>query len=221
MWQKHYYLQLDTETCGSLESAYVYDLGMIVTDRNGYIYEKFNIVVGDVYYGMQELMLNAYYADKLPQYEEEIANGTRKVMKWDDIFLLIRDIMKAYPIRAVIAHNCRFDKNALQHTHETCRKKVATKYLFPYGTEFWCTLAMARQTIGKQKKYRKYCEDFGYLTANGRPRLTAEILYRYYTGDEDFIEKHTGLEDVYCELVILMNLLQYHQKICKTYYKPR
>jgi len=30
---KHYYLMVDTETCGTLENGFVYDLGMAVVDR--------------------------------------------------------------------------------------------------------------------------------------------------------------------------------------------
>ena len=71
------------------------------------------------------------------------------------------------------------------------------------------------------KKYKKYCEDFGYLTKNGRPRLTAEILYRYITGDELFNEAHTALQDVYCELIILLAEFAFHKKMIKTYYNPK
>ena len=32
---KHFYLMVDTETCGDLENPYVYDLGMAIIDRKG------------------------------------------------------------------------------------------------------------------------------------------------------------------------------------------
>ena len=54
--RKHFYLQLDTETCGDLENPYVYDLGMAVVDRQGNVYETYNFVIYDVYVGMKELM---------------------------------------------------------------------------------------------------------------------------------------------------------------------
>ena len=215
---KHYYLQLDTETCGDLDNPFIYDLGMAVIDRQGNVYEQYNFVIYDVYVGMKELMKTAYYADKLPQYEEDLKNGVRKMVKWRTAFDTIRKLCKKYNIKAAIAHNARFDNTALNNTN-----KALGGYgrVIPFNIPFWCTLRMARQTVGKTKTYRKYCEEFGYLTKTNQVRLTAEILYRYITGDETFNEKHTALEDVFCELVIFVYELSYHKKMVKTYYTPK
>lgn len=76
---------------------------------------------------------------------------------------------------------------------------------------------MARQTIGKQKSYRSYCVNNSYLTKHNVPqvRLTAEILYRYITGNEDFSESHTGLEDVLIETAIMVHCFRQHKKMSK------
>ena len=216
---KHFYLQLDTETCGDLDNPFVYDLGMAIIDRQGNIYETFNFVIYDVFVGMKDKMATAYYADKIPQYEQDLKNGVRKMVRWRTAVYIIRQLIKKYTVKAVIAHNTRFDMNAIKNTNNTV--KTPYKYVFPYGIEKWCTLRMAQQTFAKSKKYIKYCEDFGYLTKNGRPKLTAEILYRYITGDELFNEAHTALQDVYCELVILLAEFAFHKKLIKTYYTPK
>lgn len=215
---KHFYLQLDTETCGDLDNPFIYDLGMAVIDRQGNIYETFNFVIYDVYVGMKELMKTAFYAEKLPQYEEDLKNGVRKMVRWRTAFYTIRKLIKKYGIVATIAHNAPFDNRALNNTN---RALGGYGVVVPYTVEKWCTLRMARQTFGKSKKYRKYCEDFGYITKHNQCRLTAEILYRYITGDESFNEKHTALEDVYCELVILLAEFAFHKKMIKTYYNPK
>ena len=44
------------------------------------------------------------------------------------------------------------------------------------------------------------------LTKTNQPKLTAEIIYRYITNDSDFIEQHTGLEDVLIEKEIFTYL---------------
>ena len=168
---------------------------------------------------MKDKMATAYYADKIPQYEQELASGLRKMVKWSTAVRIIRQLIKKYTIRAIIAHNTRFDVNAINNTNNAV--ETPYKYVFPYGIEKWCTLRMAQQTFAKSKKYIKYCEDFGYLTKNGRPRLTAEILYRYITGDELFNEAHTALQDVYCELIILLAEFAFHKKMIKTYYNPK
>jgi hypothetical protein len=50
---------------------------------------------------------------------------------------------------------------------------------------------------------------------NPRVRLTAEILYRYITGNNDFIESHTGLEDVLIETKIMSHCFRQHKKMEK------
>jgi DNA polymerase III epsilon subunit-like protein len=192
---------------------------MAIIDRQGNIYETFNFVIYDVFVGMKDLMATAYYAEKIPQYEQDLKNGVRKMVKWRTAVRIIRQLIKKYTVKAVIAHNTRFDMNAINNTNNAI--ETSYKYVFPYGIEKWCTLRMAQQTFAKSKKYIKYCEDFGYLTKNNRPKLTAEVLYRYITGDELFNEAHTALQDVYCELVILLAEFAFHKKLVKTYYNPK
>ena len=76
---------------------------------------------------------------------------------------------------------------------------------------------MARQTIGKQKSYRNFCLNNNYMTKHSVPqvRLTAEILYRYISGNYDFVESHTGLEDVMIETQIMAHCLRQHKKMIK------
>ena len=74
---------------------------------------------------------------------------------------------------------------------------------------------MAQDTICKQKTYIKWCKDNGFTMKNGRPRATAEILYRYITMDLDFIESHTGLEDVLIEKDIFCKCMAQHKKMRK------
>jgi hypothetical protein len=80
---------------------------------------------------------------------------------------------------------------------------------------------MSRQTIGKQKSYQKWCARNGYMTNHKTPRvrLTAEILYRYISGQYDFNESHTGLEDVLIETVIMSHCFRQHKKMDKRLFK--
>jgi DNA polymerase III epsilon subunit-like protein len=79
--------------------------------------------------------------------------------------------------------------------------KSRCRWFIPWGTEIIDTLKLARNTFGKDPKYVTWCEENGYMTNHStpRPRLTAEILYRYITGDNSYMESHTGLEDVTIE----------------------
>lgn len=194
------YLMLDTETTNEIECPFCYDIGFSAISDNGKVLEKHSYVVADIFLD-KELMSSAYFADKIPQYWEDINTGKRKLRKWSTIRAIVKDVMAQYDINTVIAHNMRFDYCSTNTTQRylTCSK---WRYFFPYGTKFACTLKMAREVFGKDEEYIAFCEKNEYLTAYGEPRFTAEILYRYLTHNLDFVESHTGLEDVEIETQI-------------------
>ena len=91
--------------------------------------------------------------------------------------------------------------------------KSKYRYFFPYEVEICDTLKMARQVIAKTPTYKNYCVTNGYLTKNNQVRLTAEILYRFISGVEDFEEEHKGLDDVMIEKEILAYCYRKHKKM--------
>lgn len=69
--RKNYYLTIDTETCNSLDDPLVYDLGGCVHDKEGNALEMFSFVIRDTFKGCEDLMQTAYYAEKIPNYEDD------------------------------------------------------------------------------------------------------------------------------------------------------
>ena len=72
---------------------------------------------------------------------------------------------------------------------------------------------MSREVFGKDDDYIAFCEKYNYLTKQNKPRLTAEIVYRYLTNDNEFVESHTGLEDVEIETEILLACLERNPEV--------
>ena len=194
------YIMLDTETTNSLDDPICYDVGFAVVDREGAIYETYSFVVAEVFLN-EELMESAYFIEKVPQYWEDIKNGTRKLAKFNTIRKVLAETMKKYNTNIVIAHNARFDYRSTAKTQRYLTKSKY-RYFLPYGTEVWDTLKMAREVLKNDVAYDNFCYDNNYVTKRGCKRFTAEILYRFFTGDNDFVESHTGLEDVTIEKVI-------------------
>ena len=205
MNRKHLYLLIDTETANGLDNPLCYNIAWKVIDRMGNVYAEGNYINRDIFFGMRDLMESAYYANKIPQYLEQIAAGEIKVASWYEIKKAFRDTCEAYNVRAVIAHNARFDYRSCSTTqrYETCSKY---RYFFPKGVEIWDTLTMARDVMGKRPTYKKWCENNGYVLKNGQPRMTAEILYRYISQMQDFEEEHKAMEDVSIECEIFWYL---------------
>lgn len=194
------YIMLDTETTNSLDDPICYDVGFAVVDKEGSIYETHSFVVAEVFLN-EELMASAYFIEKVPQYWEDIKKGTRKLAKFNTIRKVLAETMKKYNTNIVIAHNARFDYRSTAKTQRYLTKSKY-RYFLPYGTEVWDTLKMAREVLKNDVDYDNFCYNNNYVTKRGCKRFTAEILYRFFTGDNDFVESHTGLEDVTIEKVI-------------------
>lgn len=223
--RRHYILVIDTETANTLQTekgldmsnVLVYDCGWQVIDTHGNVYKSQSWVNRDIFVYERELMQSAYYAHKIPRYVQELREGKRKMGDFWEIRRAMLADMEEYGITEVAAHNARFDVTALNVTRRWVTKSK-WRYFFPYGTEIWCTMKMARSVICKMPTYRKFCEQNGYLTKTGRLKVTAEILWRFISKDTSFQESHTGLEDVTIEAQILAYCYRQHKKMEKVLY---
>jgi DNA polymerase III epsilon subunit-like protein len=198
------FLVVDTETCNSIDDPFCYDVGFAVVDATGTVFESHSYVVADIFLD-DELMASAYFAEKIPQYWEEIKTGKRQLRRFKTIRSILRDVVQQYGIRYIVAHNASFDYRSLNYTQRLLTSSKY-RYFFPWGVEIWDTLKMARQTLKTNENYRQFCIDNGFTYGKeDKPQLrfTAEIIHRFLTGNLDFVEEHTGLEDVLIEKDIL------------------
>jgi hypothetical protein len=158
-------------------------------------------------------MQSAYYAKKLPLYEEGLKNGEYKLAKFSTVKSLIWKLMKEYNITKVFAYNCNFDRNALTKTQRWLTKSKY-RFFFPYGTEFCDIWNFACSTICQQKGYKDFCELNGYISNRGRNyKSSAECVYQFITNQNTFEELHQGLADVYIEYEILLRCYATHRKV--------
>lgn len=58
-------------------------------------------------------------------------------------------------------------------------------------------------------EYREICRDRGWITASGKYyKTSAETCYRFFKGDNDFIESHTAIDDTEIESEIFVEILR-------------
>ena len=222
--RRHIYgICLDTETANTIQdengldmtNVLFYDLGFQLIDSHGRTYgKKFSFINSDIFIHEAELMQSAYYAKKLPQYRQDIAEGKRILANTYEIRKVLCELVAEYDCKFVCAHNARFDYNSLNNTQRWTTKS-RFRYFLPYGLEWWDTLKMARSVMGKMPTYQRFCTENGYTTKTGKPRFTAEICYRFITKDNTFVESHTGLEDVEIETEILRYCHRQHKAMKK------
>ena len=190
----------------------VYDLGWVITDKRGTVYKTRSFVNADIFLDEKELMQSAYYAKKIPEYWKDIKSGKRTLTSFYNIRKTLLEDIAEYGVTQLFAHNMRFDYGALTNTQRWLTKSKY-RYFFPKNVEICDTLKMARQVVASTPTYKKFCKDNGYMTKNNQVRLTAEILYRYITRDEDFEEEHKGLDDCLIEKEILAYCYRKHKKM--------
>ena len=216
--RKSYFITFDTETANSIDCPLMYDLGFAVHDKQGNIYETYSLAVADVYCDEKELMKSAYYAEKIPHYEIGLKLENRKLVSVETAKKILAETARKYNVKAVIAHNARFDYRSTANTIRYITKSK-NRYFLPYGVPLWDTLEMAKSVIANKPTYKNFCEKNGYLTKNGKVRLTAEILYRFISGKKNFIERHEGLEDVLIEKEIFQYCIRQHKKMKRSPWK--
>ena len=222
--RKHYILVLDTETANTMRnekgqldtsSTLMYDCGWsVMAIPHGEIFEERSFVNSDIFVDEKELMKSAYYAKKIPQYEADLATGKRKMATTYEIRQRMLADIANYGIKEVVAHNARFDYNSL-NTIQRWETKSAFRYWFPYGITIWDSARMAKSVILKMPTYRKFCVKHDLLTKTGRLPFNAETLYKFITKDPNFVESHTGLEDVQIEREIVLYCYKQHKPMKK------
>ena len=218
--RRNYKIVLDCETAPcdrTLEEVtpinmLAYDVGWVVCDKYGNVYAERSFVNADIFLDEKELMQSAYYANKIPEYWEDIKAGRRILTSFYNIRKALLEDVELFEVEQIFAHNMRFDYGALNNT-ERWLTKSRYRYFFPYGVDICDTLKLSRQLIATMPTYKKWCVENGYMTKNNQVRLTAEILYRFISGDADFEEEHKGLDDVMIEKEILAYCYRKHKKM--------
>ena len=210
--RKEMFLVIDTETCNTVEQPLPYDIGFAICDRMGNIAEERSYVVAETFLDMKDTMKSAYFAEKIPQYWEDIKNGTREIKSIYKIRKEIKDLMKKYNVKKVGAYNMGFDKRALNNVMRYTTKSFC-RWFFPFGAEFFCIWHLATQTLLQQKTFFKMAEKNGWFSEKGNLLTNAEVTYNYIKKMSDFKEEHKGLEDVRIEIEIMAHCFRQHKKM--------
>lgn len=193
---------LDTETTNSLDDPLTYDIGWAVIDLDTEkVMKTQSFVVAEIFF-RKDLMENAYFAEKIPEYRAELKAKKTLALSLFKIRKILHKDCQTYGVKEIYAHNAIFDSRSCNTTQRYITSS-RDRYFFPYNIRICDTLKMSREAFGKDPEYSSFCKKNNYLTKRGQNRFTAEILYRFITNNNEFIEEHKGLEDVLIEKEIL------------------
>lgn len=205
-------LVLDTETANDISFPLPYDLGYKIFNKKGEVKEIRSFCIYEIYVQQKEMMKTAYYADKLPEYEKELKNGERKLVRLNTARKIILADMKKYKITRVYAYNMGFDRRALNNDRKFVTRN-RYKEFFPDTTEFRCIWNMACQVLLARPSYIKFALANGYVSPSNNILTNAECCYRYITKDTSFEEVHKGIDDVHIEAEILLACFRQHKRM--------
>lgn len=194
---------IDTETT---KNNMVYDLGVaILNTSTGEIVDTMNAVVSETF-GNVAAMRTAYYASKIPQYLAAIDAGELEVLAFSDCFKRFGALLAAHGVRSVWAYNMAFDYKALNRTISELSNGFVGCF-FPDNVKCYDLMSSAINLVGNTRRYQSWALEHGYVTPTGRAKATAEIMFRFVTDDNAFIEDHTALSDAMVEADILAHLV--------------
>ena len=221
-----YRVVLDTETCPldkdfegvDPNNMWVYDVGYAIVDKRGKVYRERSFINADIFLNEKLLMNSSYYANKIPQYWEDIKSGKRVLTSFYNIRKTLLEDIAEFEVEEIYAYNMRFDYLSLNNT-ERWLTKSQYRYFLTKDLVICDIMKMARDVIAPMPTYKRFCEEHGYITKNNRVQLKAETVYKFITKDLDFIESHTGLEDVMIEKEILAYCYRQHKAMRKKLWK--
>lgn len=207
MANRKFYMVIDTETTGEIPHQIAYDVGWVVADRDGNIYERQHFLVREVFANLP-MMATAYYADKFVGYLDRLNDNEIVAAPFAEILTAFDKCVEKYGIKTLCAYNLNFDLRAMSNT---CDWLFENRNWYKGELEKLCIMCAACDVL-YGKRYIKMCRENGWETEKGNIKTSAECGYRYVSGDMDFTEEHRGLDDCEIEAQILAAIFKLHKK---------
>jgi len=189
---------LDTETAGSLNKPFAYDVSYKVIGDDGDSLAEKHFVVEQAWHNLP-LFESAYYKEKRPKYVALMRARKAEMKKYGHIMQELKRDIKKYDVKAVYAYNSDFDDNVINFNCDwyKCENPLDNVPVFDI-------MGYAGQFITNTPEYKAFCEQHSFFTESGNYSQTAETVFRYITGNVDFEEAHMGLMDCNIETEILL-----------------
>lgn len=205
MIKKKVYCVFDTETIG-VSKKWVYDLGMVIVEKTGRPLAMWRWRIKEILEipGIEKI---AYYGEKIPAFYSGLPVVTFAQAKKE-----FNEILEKMEVTTITAYNLQFDMSAIKQTLE--QTNSGRNFLEkPY--EYFDLWNASCDSLFQQKRFKRIAIEQNWLTEKGNIRTSAEIAYRYITGNYQFMETHTALEDAEIEARILQEVLRQKKRIIR------
>lgn len=209
------FVVLDVE---GMSSCRPYNIGYIIADRYGNKFlEKSFAVLPCIWENLQNCMqAKDMTHNNIQEILQDIENSDKKYSYTaiEEVKKMILKDITRYKVNEIWAYNCSFDKGSLSRLFGEdfeILNNICT---------FYDIIPAIVHTMLLNKDYVKFCNKNGFITAKGNVMTKAEVVYRYLTGDIEFSEEHTGLNDCRIEYEILLAAINSGKKIDRSLKTP-
>lgn len=191
-----------------------YNVGYIIADRHGRIYAKHSFafpaaiwenIAESLRIGQAIEMTKKNIQEILLDADKPARKRKYKTMTSGEFTKLFTKEIRKHKIKRIFAYNVSFDKNAIFNL-------IDADAFDALGVE-WCDIISGLLPRFLTERYVKFCLTNDYLSKTGIASYKAEIAYRYFFGDLNFVEEHTGLADTLIEYALLLIAFKSHKKL--------
>jgi hypothetical protein len=200
---------LDTEAKKLPEGSLVYDLGFIICNKKGKIYESRSLLISDVL-ERRELFKSKYYEQKLAFYRKIFLNMTTEYMTFQKALKALKDSFEYWKCDTLAAYNLAYDLSALQFSADRLGGQADLQEVLQ-DSRFLDVWLLSLLSLCQQKTFFRFAVGKNLLTDRGFPITSAEVLQEYVTGNKDY--HHTALNDCFSTLPIMVKALRQKKKI--------
>lgn len=205
------FITLDTESTGLGRRALAFDVGYTIATRKDLILSR-QFLIREILTDprvMLGAMNNGDWRDMMGAklfnaYIPALDASEFRLASWQEFTRTLRDDMATHSVDVFAAYNLPFDMRALAQTQAHI---LGAGKVLDYRPDLLCLWNFSASTVCQRPTYHKAAQQFGWISDAGNVRTNAEKVYAYLTGNFDFIEKHTALDDALIETEILQRLL--------------
>ena len=198
---------IDTETATLWGE--VFDFGMVIINSKGKEIARYDAIVEEVYNSVK-LMEKAFYFNKVDSfYEPNLRCGRMTKKSWRTICVEVSALCAKHRVSVVSAYNLAFDRRVIAATN----KKYNGFSMFPVGTKELCLWKFACNTELQSEAFEELAVAQGWVSPVGNLRTNAEVAYKFMTGNLNFSESHTALDDALIEKDLLKLLMEKHKEL--------
>jgi hypothetical protein len=207
---------------------------LLTMDTETYIYQPFGQVIFDLAFGLHDKQGNMidclnylvretmtisdakcahYQAKHYTHYIPALDAQEIRLMPWNDIVDELHYIITENNVDAICAYNLPFDLTALRNTELAVNGDISEKMQDILNWKKLCIWNFSCKTIAKSRKYKNASAIYNWTTRTGNVLTNAECVYKFVSGNPDFVESHTAKEDVAIEAQILAHCYNRKTKV--------